>query len=200
MDESLRSRKRLKRYNAILDAFTGELASKDADRISIDEIAARVDVSRATIFNYFDAKRDIVFAIANREIDSLEELAESLAATDATPLAMIAEIAYRLVAVSFEAPMVAWRVLITVLEDPSRGDSPILRLSSMFEDLVRKGVDIGEFHADVEPGSCARSIVGTYFAELFHISKQPDPNVRVDREEFDAIAEQLVRKWVTTDE
>jgi len=44
---------------------------------SVDDIAARAGVSRATFFNYFDQKSDLLFVSVDQAIDAVEIAAES---------------------------------------------------------------------------------------------------------------------------
>lgn len=195
MNDSLRERKKSERRNAILDAFATELELRSIDSISMDEIAKRVDTSRATIFNYFQSKTDIIFGIADREIDAIERFIGDESDRKSSPTETIYTAVYRLVSSSFINHHVAWRVLTTILEDPERTDSPLRRLSRTLEHLVQDAQNCGEFDARLDAGGCARSILGTYLAELFNLASQPTPSDPLTREVFDSVASQLVMQW-----
>lgn len=196
-----REQQRTRRTNAILDACAEALASKSEDDISIDEIATRAELSRATVFNYFATKRDIVIAIAEREIDGLIEFAESRSNEGSSPLDTISEVMYRLVGLSFSEPVVSWRVLRDLFDDPSRSDAPVWRLLDLIAGLIGKSIGTGELRRNLDPAGCARAIVGTYLAELFVLagstSAEPTdaPSKAPQREEFDGVAEQLISGW-----
>lgn len=193
MDDSLRVRKKRERRDAILDAFATALENRGIESISMDEIALAVDTSRATIFNYFSTKTEIVFSIADREIELLESFVA--ASANVTALDLIKEVMYRLVSTTFANPRVGWRVLKTVLNDPTRTDSPVRRLGRSLERLIRDGQATGELRNTLDVSSCARSILGTFLAELFSHAADPGSNRTISRDEFESVANQLVMQW-----
>jgi AcrR family transcriptional regulator len=67
----LRERKKRATRTAIHEAAMSLFADQGFAGTTIDEIADRADVSRATVFSYFPAKEDIVFGDAPAAIDSL---------------------------------------------------------------------------------------------------------------------------------
>ena len=67
----LRERKKRATRTAIHDAAMSLFADQGFAGTTIDEIAERADVSRATVFSYFPAKEDIVFGDAPAAIDML---------------------------------------------------------------------------------------------------------------------------------
>ena len=192
----LRERNRTRTRNAILDAAAGLLAGQPEESVTIDRIAEGAEVSRATVLNYFGGKRDIIVAIADREIDSLRALAAERTAAGASPLDTVGEVMYRLVGASFSEPVVTWRVVRTLFDDPSREDLPVRRLLGLVESLLAAAQRARELRAELDAGGCARAIVGTYFAELFVIAGG-DGRGRVERSDFDSAAEQLVAGWRT---
>lgn len=198
-ESSLRERNRERRRNAILDACAKELASHTEDELSVDEVARRAEVSRATVFNYFATKRDIVVGIACREIEALAELKSERVREGASPFDTVSELMYRLVALSFAEPIVSWRVLRDLFDDPCRADVPLRRLLELIADLMGESQRRGETRPDLDPSGCARAIVGTYLVELFTIVETTDaesgPQAAPPRAEFDAVAEQLVSAW-----
>ena len=159
-------------------------------------IADRAGVSRATVFNYFATKRDIIVGIANREIDGLRRVVEDRSKSDASPLETVAEVMYRLVGLSFSEPMTSWRILRSLFDDPAREELPVRRLLGIIEGLVGEAQTKGALRTELDPAGCARAIVGTYFAELFVIAGSGERDT-VARPAFDAVAEQLISDWRT---
>lgn len=63
---SRREQKKLRTRDAILDAASKSFATYGITGATIDEIAEQADVARATLFNYFPSKADMVAALAIR--------------------------------------------------------------------------------------------------------------------------------------
>lgn len=195
-DTPLRTKKRRETRSAILDACAAELAVRAEESITMDDIAGRAVVSRATVFNYFPTKRDIIVGIANREIDELQRVVEERNKADASPLETVAEVMYRLVGFSFSEPVTSWRVLRSLFDDPAREELPVRRLLRIIERLVEEAQAEGMLRTGLDPAGCARAIVGTYFAELFVIAGSGERGT-IERLAFDEVAEQLVSDWRT---
>jgi AcrR family transcriptional regulator len=60
--DSLRARKRLETRNRIVSAAVQVLSNKGIEEATVDEIAAKADVGKGTIYNYFRTKEEIVVA------------------------------------------------------------------------------------------------------------------------------------------
>jgi len=59
---SLRERKKLQTRHRLLTAATELFAERGFDKVSVAEIAEAAEVSKMTVFNYFDGKEDLVLA------------------------------------------------------------------------------------------------------------------------------------------
>jgi len=58
----LRERKKMETRRRLLETATRLFSERGFDRVSVAEIADAADVSKMTVFNYFDSKEDLVFA------------------------------------------------------------------------------------------------------------------------------------------
>lgn len=59
----LRERKRVDTRNRILNAASDLFREHGLDGVTVDEIAGAADVGKGTVYNYFEAKEDMVVAI-----------------------------------------------------------------------------------------------------------------------------------------
>lgn len=59
---SLRERKKVQTRRRLLTEATKLFTERGFDQVSVAEIAEAADVSKMTVFNYFDSKEDLVFA------------------------------------------------------------------------------------------------------------------------------------------
>lgn len=65
----LRDRKRIETRNRIAEAARSLALEQDIDRTTIEQIAARAEVSPRTFFNYFESKEDAVLRHTELDLD-----------------------------------------------------------------------------------------------------------------------------------
>jgi len=68
----LRERQRLLREEAILDAAHALLAEKGYEGMSMDELAARVGIAKATMYQHFPSKEEVTVAVIVRMMKRIE--------------------------------------------------------------------------------------------------------------------------------
>ena len=76
---SLKERLREVRAELILDVAEEMLAEKGYHDTSMDEIAARADVAKGTLYQHFPSKEDLVFALFERNLVLFEQAVEQAA-------------------------------------------------------------------------------------------------------------------------
>lgn len=189
--ESLRERNKRRIRDRILDETATLLATRALEDVSVDEIAACAEVSRATVFNYFPGKKDIVMGIADREISALVVRAREENRRGTDPLQMIGDLMLQLAEVSFGAGSAGWQILRALLEDPEDHDSPVWRFLSLLEDAIRSAVRAGRIRSNIAVDECARAMFGTFVAEMFAAAGS-GKSVLPQRRDFDRIAAMLL--------
>jgi AcrR family transcriptional regulator len=86
---SLKERQRQEREHLILQAAEELLLERGYHETSIDEIAARVGVAKGTVYLHFNSKEELVFALFERELQSLLASTETILSTPASPRARL---------------------------------------------------------------------------------------------------------------
>ena len=93
----LRERKRLDTRHRIVGAASGLFSQRGIEGVTVDEIAGAADIGKGTVYNYFEAKEDIVVAL-------LVEL-------DRAALASIAELPRQGLSVAEALDTASWRLI-----------------------------------------------------------------------------------------
>jgi len=83
--EGLRARKRREIRKRISDTATRLFMGRGFDAVSVEEIARAADVSKATVFNYFDCKEDLLLDRAPELIEHVRRAMNSARAIGALP-------------------------------------------------------------------------------------------------------------------
>jgi TetR/AcrR family fatty acid metabolism transcriptional regulator len=86
---SLKDRQREERERLILEAAEELLAEKGYHEMSIDEIAARVGVSKGTVYLHFSSKEELVLAYLSRGMRRFMQEATDALNTSASPSAKL---------------------------------------------------------------------------------------------------------------
>ena len=82
-EPGLRERKKQRTRVALADAARGLFLENGFDAVTVDEIAARADVSRRTFFRYFATKEAAAFPYRDRWLSEFSELIERTGGVDA---------------------------------------------------------------------------------------------------------------------
>ena len=77
LPRTLKERQRQEREALILQAAEEVLIEKGYHEMSMDEIAARVGISKGTVYLHFASKEDLVFALFERDMQKFQELVEA---------------------------------------------------------------------------------------------------------------------------
>jgi TetR/AcrR family transcriptional regulator, cholesterol catabolism regulator len=143
-----RERKKLETRNRILESGVALFAAHGYDSTTMEQIGERADVSRATVFNYFARKEDIVFEWFGR---MRVEFATTLAEDDQHRLDSTSRLrrAFRVLADMYEADPAAGRAMVRAWQ---RAGGPLLAGKSDAPQLVASTVRAGQRAGDIPPG------------------------------------------------
>jgi AcrR family transcriptional regulator len=111
----LRERKKLATRLALHSAALQLVAERGLDAVSVDDVAARADVSPRTFFNYFPTKDDAVLGL---DPAGIERAAEEFATrpADETSVASLRAVAIAQATEMAAEPAGLWPLRITVIE------------------------------------------------------------------------------------
>jgi AcrR family transcriptional regulator len=162
-----RERKKIESRERIVDCAAALFTSRGYDTTTMEDVGECADVSRATVFNYFPRKEDLVLAwFDSRRAD----IAGMLTGSDNSPGATTSRL------------HLAFRALAHILEDDAetgRGmmrawfhaGGPLLTPDSdtarLFADAIRAGQEQGDFAPDLDPDRAGHLLFDAYSGVLY---------------------------------
>lgn len=84
----LRERKKIQTRRRLLAEATKLFTERGFDQVSVAEIAEAADVSKMTVFNYFDSKEDLVFSPMDEHIGDVSRVVRDRAPGESAVAAM----------------------------------------------------------------------------------------------------------------
>ncbi|HEX7136023.1 MAG TPA: TetR/AcrR family transcriptional regulator [Iamia sp.] len=162
-----RERKKLETRERILASGVALFAAQGYDSTTMEQIGERADVSRATVFNYFARKEDIVFEWFGR---MQLEFAAALAQDDQQAVDSTSRLrdAFRVLADMYEADPATGRAMVRAWQ---RAGGPLVAERSgtpqFVADAVRAGQRAGDIAGDVDPDRVALILFDVYLGVLY---------------------------------
>jgi AcrR family transcriptional regulator len=167
MPPGRRERKKLETRQRIVDGAVALFATQGYDATTMDDIAESADVSRATAFNFFPRKADLVLAwFAERRAEVAERLAEidPLTADTATQLGM----ALRAIAHVFDQDPSTGRAMVRAwLQAGGALLTPESETSRIFADTIREGQRRGDVSTGIDADRAGRVVFDAYLGVLY---------------------------------
>ncbi len=162
-----RERKKHETRERIFESAVALFAAHGYDSTTMEAIGERADVSRATVFNYFARKEDIVFEWFGR---LRAEFASTLAEDDQHAVGSTTRIrrAFRLLADLYEDDPAVGRAMVRAWQ---RAGGPLLADQStapkLVADTVRAGQRAGDIPRGLDPDRVALILFDSYLGVLY---------------------------------
>jgi AcrR family transcriptional regulator len=162
-----RERKKLETRTRIYESGIALFAAHGYDSTTMEQIADRADVSRATVFNYFSRKEDLVFEWFGR---LRAEFAKALAEDDQHTGDSTSRLrhAFRVLADLYEDDPATGRAMVRAWQ---RAGGPLLADESdtpqLVANSVRAGQRAGDIPRGVDPDRAALILFDTYLGVLY---------------------------------
>ena len=162
-----RERKKLETRERIFESGVALFATHGYDSTTMEQIGDRADVSRATVFNYFARKEDIVFEWFGR---LRAEFAKALAEDDQHTVDSTSRLhrAFRVLADLYEDDPATGRAMVRAWQ---RAGGPLRANESdapqLVADSVRAGQQSGDIPRGVDPDRAALILFDAYLGVLY---------------------------------
>jgi AcrR family transcriptional regulator len=163
---SRREREKLNRRREILQAAWEVFAFKDYDSATLDDIAAAAELSKGTLYLYFQNKAELFFATVEMGVEKSFSIVQEVITSSDDPVAGLKEIIERLLAF-FEENVGFFRILFSErahfeihaeMGDDNRFKKRLSDIVSggfrMMADYIQHGIDIDVFR-QVDPTDVA---------------------------------------------
>lgn len=164
---SRRERKKMETRACILTAARHLFEEKSFEAISIEEITEKADVSKATFFNYFSSKENLLSGIAEDEIDDIIILADEELKGIESPIDKIRIIMRRMLKDAIPYLYLTGRVVFSSIINTNGLPSPFFKINCILEELVKEGQQKGEIACKFLSSDITTIILGGYLGILF---------------------------------
>ena len=186
------ARKRQRRVNEILRVAAQVLSEKGYYNTSLEEIADRLDLAKASLYHYFDSKESLLTAclglVAEEAIRRLSDIASG---PGTTPDRLRRVIVEQLQIITVEYPELS-QLFLAHLEWPAAVRARIAdwhaRHDAVFRLMIEEGVRNGEL-ADVDVSIVRYNLIGSLNFVPFWF--RPDGRL-ADQEAFEAVADSVL--------
>ena len=148
-------RKRLRRVNEILRVAADVVAERGYQNASLDEVAERLDLAKASLYYYFDSKQALVAACLDTAAAEVENRLQAIVEEGATPTDTLRRlIVEQQIFTTQDRPELS-RLFLRHLEWPppllDRIHEWLVRHDRVWKEVIERGVRSGEFTDSVNP-------------------------------------------------
>lgn len=160
----------------LLDAARVLFAARGVLGTTVEEIADQAGVSRATFFNYFPAKDDLLGALHTSNMDSLAATIDNLLARDLTTGERILGLFADFVQATEELPGFLRAVTGELERDLASPEISAERTDRFNDEILRiltPGIDRGEVRTDYPPKFLAQMVAAVYVSTIRYWREDP---------------------------
>ncbi len=161
MTLTLRERQKQALREEIMSAAQELVAEKGYSAMSMDELAARVGISKPTLYAHFANKDELVVEAATREMKQMIALIESQA--DRSPIEQLRFIMRQILQRQVQMHTLGigpWPEIFRLLCANDEALEYIRRVSADIITLVQRGIERGEIDPSLDPEAVVRAFFG----------------------------------------
>jgi AcrR family transcriptional regulator len=192
------------RKHALLDAALDEFFERGFDAARMDDIAARANLSKGTLYLYFDSKEalfhSLVETIAIPNIEAIEEAANSTPTFESAIRTMMALAPKLLRTTNMPKLMKVITANATIFPETAKAFRKNVpeRVLDAIAKLLRRAHEAGEISVN-DPDLTARLVVAPIvFSTMWHFTFEDDPEAQVDHEKLFALHADMLLRALTT--
>jgi AcrR family transcriptional regulator len=165
---SLRERRRQQLRDEIIDATQTLMAEKGFIGMSMEDVAARVGVSKPTLYNQFPTKEDLVVAVTTAVLRHQLDMIQQASKAD-SPLDQLCEILHTIISLQVEKQssalaQIRMPELLEIIEKHPATLALLHRLDAAVLDLVEAAIKRGEIAEGIDKAAVALMFHGAVCA------------------------------------
>ncbi|WP_129673955.1 TetR/AcrR family transcriptional regulator [Candidatus Chloroploca sp. Khr17] len=185
MSQTLRERRKALLRDEILAATHQLMAERGYAAFSMEELAARVGVSKPTLYNQFPTKEDLVATMAMQLME--RTFAQVEAASEASPLQRLLTFLHTSVRLQIEHRTCAMQLwlpeIIDLLERHPRSQDYLARIDAHLVATIEEAIAVGEIASSIDVASVVRIFNALNISPSIgwiSVSGEPDPKRLAD--------------------
>ncbi|QCQ92830.1 TetR/AcrR family transcriptional regulator [Rhodococcus sp. SGAir0479] len=174
---SRRERNKQQTRGRLLDAARELFAARGVVSTTVEDIADRAGVSRATFFNYFPSKDELLSALHASHMDSMARVIDQLLVRELTTTDRIGALFADFVRSTEQLPGYLRAVTGELERDLASPEISVERTERFNDELLRilePGIAAGEVRTDYPPRFLAQMVAAVYVSTIRYWRQDPD--------------------------
>ncbi|MEU6564871.1 TetR/AcrR family transcriptional regulator [Nocardia nova] len=146
----------------LVDVAETLLFEGGAQAVTADVVAQRADVSLQTVYNRVGGRQALLLAVAERALEQTREFMQTAYDGSGSVDERLRRVGETYIRLAFDRPQ-AFKIFANPPEDPESIEKIAALATEQHQrltDLLREGIDTGDFTADLHPESTATALWG----------------------------------------
>ena len=160
----------------ILRASRQLFSTKGYEETTMDDVADRAEVSKATLYNYFPGKDSLLLGIAEAELEQIRQMIQGELAQEPSPLERLRRVLEAFVLDSMCYISLSRKISYLNSCEDSGLFATRLEMVRIFRGLVLQAQGAGELRRDVDADDITELVMGLYLTTQFqwvHLEQHP---------------------------
>lgn len=171
-----RERNKIRCRQRILRASRQLFSAKGYEETTMDDVAERSEVSKATLYNYFPGKDSLLMGIAEAELEQIREMIEGELAEEPSALERLRRVLEASVLDSMCYISLSRKISYLNSCEDSGMFATRLEMVRILRGLVCQAQDAGELRRDMDADDITELVMGLYLITQFqwvHLERHP---------------------------